>query len=860
MKFFQEKLVNILRLLSKKIITLKKRIKQTKFFSSIDVFYKKYLLNYSLLEKFFLKKKLIWNIYNLSRKIIIYIKDRKIILIPLLIILFFYIIIFLIPLKDPLFKTDYSTVLKDKNGSLLGAYISDDQQWRFPLVEKIPFKYKKCLLLFEDKNFYLHPGIDPSAIVRALFLNIKAKKIVSGGSTISMQVIRISRQGKRRTIQEKIIEAFLTLKLEFRYSKNKILQLYASHAPLGGNVIGIEAAAWRYFGRSLDNLSWADAALLAVLPNSPSLMHPGKNIEELKEKRDKLLMLLYQKKIIKLDEYELSKDEQIPEEPHPIPQKAFHLLMRSINEGYKGKTIISSIDSNLQSFSNRIIEKHHNILKGAKIFNAACIIVKVDTGEVLAYVGNAKIDDKERHGNFVDIITSNRSPGSLLKPILYAFSIDEGLILPNQLLPDIPLVYEGFSPKNFGKSYDGVISADKALSRSLNIPFVCLLRDYGYQKFYHRLEQLGIKFSKPASHYSLSLILGSADLTLWDLTSFYSSFARVLKNYHNFIDEKNYSNSDYFKNRYIALTKEEIKELKRKKKYKKNDLLGAAAIWFTFEAMKEVVRPDEELKWQYFSSSKPIAWKTGTSYGNRDAWAIGITSEYVVGVWVGNADGEGRPEIKGVKVAGPILFDIFDILPDFPWFKKPTADMAYEKICKSSGMLASRICDDVVVLEVPKNASRTLPCKYHRIVHLDKEEKTQVDSSSYPIDKMIHKSWFVLPPIQEMYYKKKNNTYKVLPKSKFDTKVVMELVYPSKPTKIFVPIELDGTPGKTVFELAHRRPETIIYWHLDGIYMGETKNIHQMGFYPNPGKHELVIIDEAGNQLIQQFEIISRRK
>ena len=232
----------------------------------------------------------------------------------------------------------------------------------------------------------------------------------------------------------------------------------------------------------------------------------------------------------------------------------------------------------------------------------------------------------------------------------------------------------------------------------------------------------------------------------------------------------------------------------------------------------------------------------------------------MVGVWIGNADGEGRPEIRGVNVAGPILFDVFDILPDSKWFEKPFDDMFYAKICTKSGMIASRNCNIYREVLIPKSGIYAETCKYHKIVHLDKKEQYQVDSSNYPVSKMIHKSWFVLPPIQEWYYKKKNSSYKVLPPSKNEVKQVMELIYPHKETKIFVPVELDGTCGKTVFELAHRRPDSVVYWHLDTQYIGETQNIHQMGFYPKEGEHTRVIIDAEGNCLTQTFEIITRVK
>ncbi|MBN2535140.1 MAG: penicillin-binding protein 1C [Spirochaetales bacterium] len=772
-----------------------------------------------------------------------------------LICLFFFLFILLLPIKQPLFEPDYSTVLKDRKGNLLCARIARDEQWRFPPVTKVPGKFRECIILFEDKNFYYHPGIDPFAIARAFCQNMEKGKTVSGASTITMQVIRLSRKGKPRIITEKILEALLALKLEFMYTKDQILALYASNLPFGGNVVGIEAASWRYFGRQPDNLSWAETALLAVLPNDPAMIHPGRNRDLLFEKRNRLLERLCEKKIITRTGCTLGKEEPLPGTPYPIPGKASHLFDRMIKDGHEGTSVISSIDPELQQLTSSIIQKHYKHLSLSKIYNTAAVIIKVDTGEALAYVGNTEPLADEEHSNSVDIIAADRSTGSILKPFLYAFMLDEGELLPGEIVPDIPLFYRGFTPKNFSKTYDGAIPADRALTRSLNIPFVYLLQKYDYRKFHRRLTQLGMTLPYPATHYSLTLILGGAESTLWDLTGMYATMARILKYYP--LD--GYSHADYFKNTYLLNPGNPANPEKRKRS--DTSLLGAAAIWFTFSAMKEVVRPDEESNWKRYSSSKPIAWKTGTSYGNRDGWAIGITPDYVVGVWAGNADGEGRPEIKGIHVAGPILFDIFGILPHTGWFIKPWKDMVFAEVCKKSGMLASQSCEDTIIMEIPAHGLSTYPCPYHRIVHLDEKEEYQVNSSSYPVSKMVHKKWFVLPPVQEYFYKKRNSSYKVLPPDMDRADTRMEFIYPSKKnTNLYVPLELDGTPGKTVFEIAHRNPETTVFWHLDGEYLGETKTIHQMGVFPREGEHELVVVDEEGNVLTSYFTVVKRMR
>jgi penicillin-binding protein 1C len=293
-----------------------------------------------------------------------------------------------------------------------------------------------------------------------------------------------------------------------------------------------------------------------------------------------------------------------------------------------------------------------------------------------------------------------------------------------------------------------------------------------------------------------------------------------------------------------------------------NSWLNAASIWFTFKAMLEVVRPEAEVGWEYYSSAKKIAWKTGTSFGFRDAWAIGVTPEYVIGVWVGNADGEGRPGLTGIQSAAPILFDIADIMPQTEWFDRPGSEMAKILISKKSGYRASLQCEDTLGVYVPKTGLRSEVCTYHQLVHLDASGQYRVHSHCAAVNEMKHQSWFVLPATQEWYYRIKHPTYHTLPPFRPDcipeaeAVQAMELIYPGKKAKIHVPLELDGSLGRTVFEAAHRNPKATIYRHLDATYKGETTNIHQMAFSPPPGKHTLTLVDENGEMLTYEFEIL----
>jgi penicillin-binding protein 1C len=809
------------------------------------------------LQKFYYE-----NIYNFKLKIKQYllaiIKNKK----NYKIFLFSFIVLFLLiaywySLPRELFNDPCSTIIYSKEDELLGAKISDDGQWRFPYTANVPDKFEKALLTYEDHYFYLHPGINPLSICRALYVNLKYKKIISGGSTITMQLIRISRKGKPRNIWQKIIESVLATRAELRYSKKEILSLFASNAPFGGNIVGLEAASWRYFGRRPENLSWAEAATLAVLPNSPSLIHPGRNREILLNKRNRLLQKLYSYKIIDSITLKLSLTEKLPPEPLNIPQIAPHLLMRIYKSGYKNKRIKTTIDINLQERLNNIIENHANKLKANQIFNAAAIVADVENGNVLAYVGNTKSSKNEDHGNDVDIITSSRSPGSIMKPLLYAAMLDEGMILPGSLIPDVPIKFGNYSPKNFTNSYDGAVNAQRALSRSLNVPAVIMLRDYDVARFYDLLKKAGIKtLNKPSAHYGLSLILGGAEVRLWDIAGIYCSMARILKHF------------DIYKGHYL---KNDIKQLNflnqenNKSKniyYQQNSLFSAASIWFTFKALLEVNKPEQENGWEYFLSTKLIAWKTGTSFGFKDGWAVGITPEYVAMVWVGNADGEGRSGLTGIECAAPILFDIFRELPKTSWFFPPFQEMTEALVCKQSGYLAGQYCSDPDTLMIPKSGLKTRICPYHKLIHLDKTGKYRVSSECETTYNMKHKVWFVLPPLQEYFYKFHDPSYKVLPQYRPDCLTnregqIMEFIYPTNITSIYIPVDLSGKKGNVIFQVAHTNSEKTIFWHLDGFYIGSTKYIHQLSFSPSLGKHKIVIVDEDGNMIEKKFTIIN---
>lgn len=759
-------------------------------------------------------------------------------------------------LPRPLFDTPVATVLEDRQGDLLSAQIAEDGQWRFPPPDSLSEKLTQAIIHFEDRRFYRHPGVDAIALGRAVRDNVAAGRIVSGGSTLTMQVVRLSQGNPPRTWLRKCWEILLALRLDLTYSKADILRLWAAHAPFGGNVVGVEAAAWRYFGKTHLRLSWAEAATLAVLPNSPALIHPGRNRAQLRRKRDRLLRLLHEFGKMTDTDLELALAEPLPEQPLELPRVATHLLERARQEHGPGR-YRTNIDQSLQRRLRAIAERHQHELQGNRIHNLAVLVVDVETGAALSYLGNVTDNDAE-YSPAVDIIRAPRSPGSLLKPLLFGLSLQDGLILPASLLPDVPSPFRDFRPANFEETYDGAVPANEALSRSLNVPMVHLLKEYSTERFHYALQKWNFRhIDRPAGHYGLSIVLGGCEVDLWEITGWYASMARMLNHYYP--QQGRYRAADWHPPHYLQTAPIDRDTILSP--YPR--LLGAGAAYAVVEAMQEVRRPGTATGWREYRIGRRIAWKTGTSFGFRDAWAIGISPRYAVGVWVGNADGTGRPGLVGVRAAAPVLFDVFGALPadERPWFEPPYDEMRRTTVCAQSGYRALPICPTDSAW-VPQSVLSGPSCTFHQVIHTDREGAFRTNLDCAAAEDVVARSWFVLPPLQAYYYRSLHPDYALLPPWRpgcTPTSVQdrpMQLIYPRRPSRIFVPRDLDGSPSATIFEVAHRDPEAVVFWHLDSEYLGSTRQFHTMKLRPPPGRHRIVLVDGAGNRLAQWFEVI----
>ena len=749
-----------------------------------------------------------------------------------------------------LFTAVHSAVLLDQNERLLSAHIANDGQWRFPELTQVPPKFAQAIVQFEDRRFNEHAGVDLIALGRATLDNLKAGHVVSGASTLSMQVIRLSRANPPRTFAEKLVELLRAWRLESRFNKSDILTLYASHAPFGGNVVGLEAAAWRYFGRDPAQLSWAETAMLAVLPNNPALIHLNRNRPQLLAKRNRLLKRLYEVQALSKLDYELALAEPLPDAPHALPRLAPHLLDTLMQQYPTQQRFHVTLDANLQQQLVTLAQRVGEQLALEGVQNLAILVIDNHSFAVKAYIGNRPLASiASDQGHAIDMIQRPRSTGSTLKPILFADMLEQGLITPDSLVADVPVNYTGFTPQNFNRNYNGAVSAREALARSLNIPFVNLLSVRGVEPFLMQLRQLGFQhMPRSAQHYGLSLVLGGAEANLWELTAAYANLAnRAQQSFQQ-------QSSTWLQPTLLSNAGSQTQRMAT---------LSTASAWLTLDALLEVARPGDENYWEKFSSSRKVAWKTGTSYGQRDAWAIGTTPDYTVGVWVGNADGQGRAGLTGTQSAAPILFNTFNLLPSTgKWFTRPAWQLTPVTICQNDGYLSNGQCQTKLSdLPNPSRFMRLSP--YHQRVHLDATGKWRVHSDCEAVGNMQTRDWFVLPPDQAHYYQQYHADYQPLPPWRADCVAqvnnqqdAISLVYPQANTQVYLPRDLDGKLGQVVLQAVPQRPDTILYWHLDNQFLGSTQTFHQLAVQPSAGKHQLAVVDELGNRVEQNFEVL----
>lgn len=589
-----------------------------------------------------------------------------------------------------------ATFVYDQQGMLLRCFLSEDQFWRKPVkLEDISPLLTKSVLAREDRWFYYHPGINLFSLIQAAVDNVRAGEIVRGGSTITMQIARMI-EPKPRTIKSKIVEILRALQLEMRYSKDELLTFYFNLAPYGGNIEGIGAAAYFYFGKNPDELTPAQAALLTAIPNSPNSFRPRENMADCYDLRGRVLSVMKNKHIISSAQYADAQLEEIPSHLIIPPLLAPHIT-RDLALAHPGRPeIVTTIDSHLQQICERILNGHKNNLQMKNIHNASVVVMDAKSGEVLTLIGSPDFFD-EKHSGLINGAFAGRSPGSALKPFLYALAIDNGVVSPSEFVEDLPVYYSGYSPQNYDDTYRGVVSVADALKMSLNVPAVNICARVGLKEYFGLLKRGGLTtLNGDYLDYGLPFVLGACDIKLIELANLY----RTLANGGIY--------SDY-------------KLIKGDNGNRRDTLFSEPSCYIISEILAELARPEFPSSWEFSDNIPRIAWKTGTSYGRRDAWSIGYNPRFVVGVWVGNFSGEPSPELVGAEAAAPILFDIFTSLNSQSkneWFVQPYG-VGIREVCSVSGKPPGPFCPATVEAFYIKGVSPAQACDIHQSVMVD---------------------------------------------------------------------------------------------------------------------------------------------
>lgn len=778
----------------------------------------------------------------------------------------------------------WSTALFDQQGQLLDLHIAEDQQWRLPYqAVELPTRYQTALLAFEDQYFFQHPGINPLSVARALWGNLVAGKVKSGASTITMQVSRLLYGNQPRTLSQKLQETRLALQLEWHYDKAQILQLYANHAPYGGNIVGLTAASWWYFGREPAALSWAEAALLAVLPNSPGLIHPGRRADVLLHKRDQLLRKLAQRGAMQAVDLQLALLEPLPQKPAGWPAQSPHLLQTLRSKWPQQPLFYTDLDQQLQQQMTALLARHARTLAISGVHNSALLLIDHQEMKIRAYVGNASVaaetstaeaaaENITTHGRAVDIIQSRRSTGSILKPFLYALMLDEGLLTAESLLPDVPSKFGGYAPVNFDLQFRGAVKAGDALAQSLNVPAVRMLHQYGVGRFKQQLAAFGLStVNKGADHYGLSLILGGAEATLFELSRSYAAMMQLAA------QTKTATAMPLLNLQFPALPLAENQSDSGQAVAEKAPSEAAAetlsmpistgAAYLTMQTLLNVERPDSEGSWRDYVNSQKIAWKTGTSFGLRDAWAIGSNGRYTIGVWTGNADGSPAAILAGARSAGPVLFDAFRLLPDSPWLNKPVTALQQVEVCANDGYRVRFSCQRSTT-ELPAQRQLQTAHSFQQQLWLDPTGTYQLPAGCAPQIARQQQTRLILPVAMAYFYQPQHPEYEGLPpywpgceqmqdqSNTSQHNLRLDLLYPSSDSQIRLPLQLDGKLGYSIFRAVHRDNKALLYWHLDEQYLGQTRMPHQMAIQTTAGQHQLVITASDGSRLQRQFEVL----
>jgi len=740
----------------------------------------------------------------------------------------FFALSLIFPLPRERLDPPASTRILDASSTTRRMYVSSEDVHRLPVsLDEISPHLVAATVAFEDRWFRFHPGLNPVATVRALVMNLRAGRIVSGGSTITQQVARLI-ENRPRTLGAKMIEAFRALQLELRFSKRRILEYYLNLAPYGGNIQGVEAAALLYYGKPASELGPGEAALLAVLPNSPTSLRPDRNPEGARQRRDELLRRML--RIGRLDEeqFRLAGETPVPDQRHTLPFGTPHLgdMLRE-RHGSDAGDLTTTIVPATQHLAEELLERHLRNLRPHGITNGAVVVIENATRSVTALVGSAGYFNRSIDGQ-VNGAAAPRSPGSTLKPFAYALALDAGQISPSTLLPDIPITIAGYTPQNYDGGYRGAVTATEALVHSMNVPAVNVVLDLGADRFHAFLQRGGLStLSQPWEHYGLSLVLGGVGVNLLDLTNLYATLAR----------------GGVWQPARL-LTSDPLPEGRA--------ILSPGAAYIITDILSQLRRPDFPAAWEFSVNLPRLAWKTGTSYGHRDAWSVGYNPAFTIGVWLGNFSGQGSPALIGADAAAPLLFDLATALePDAGSWFAPPAGVDRREVCSVSGHPPGEACTSTRSELYLRDISPHEECGMHITLAIDDSTGERL-CPHCRAGHDWHRETFVLwPPRLATWMRENGYPVPILPPHNPHCRTVAMGSEPviTSPTPGLRYVLRQGVPledQQIRLEAAVASDVNRLYWFVDGDLLLSTSPTAAAFLPPATGRHEIVCMDNEG--------------
>ncbi len=741
--------------------------------------------------------------------------------------LFMYFLFHALNLIFPLqVNIRYSTIVTAKNGTVIHAFLTPDDKWRmYTELHEITPRLEKTIRYKEDKYFYYHFGINPLAIIRALYKNILHRKRTSGASTISMQVARLL-EPKQRTYSNKLVEMFRALQLENRYTKQEILQLYLNLIPYSGNIEGVKAASILYFDKLPDRLSIAELTALSIIPNRPQSLQLGENNIYIKKERNKWLKRFESDGLFSKTDIEDACSEPLHACRHEAPKLAPHFSYYVKSQSGNVPIIKTSLNLKIQTRCEKLVKNYINKLYYKGIKNAAVLIINNKTKCIEAYLGSADFYNSEDAGQ-VDGIQAIRSPGSTLKPLLYALSFEEGIATPKTVISDVPVSYSGYEPENYDGKFHGDVTVEECLAKSLNVPAVKLLNQLRPYQFIEALKSAGfqqIKTDEPK--LGLSVVLGGCGVTLYELTTLYCAFANAGK----------WDELKYLQNMYTdTCTK---------------SLISPASCYMITEILTGLKRPDLPLQWYNSAHLPKVAWKTGTSYGRRDAWSIGYNKTYTVGVWVGNFSGVGVQELNGANSAAPLLFKIFNTIDyDSPagWYTPPK-DVEFRLVCSATGLLPNDYCKNLVIDSYIPTISSNKRCNHLKEVWISPDSSISYCTACLPSGGYIKAMYRNFSPEMINYCENYQIAYDKIPPHNPDCE---RIFYKNSP-QITSPVNgldyyIDVADSTEILLKCNSANDVDkVYWYINNRFYQSAGGAEKVFFVPDEGYVKISCTDDKG--------------